>query len=234
MSGSGVDQAVTDLFLGAVSPAKVEIALRALEEWEQDRQAARKQRELQIQQAEYEVALARKRYEAVDPANRLVASELEFQWEQALKSLEELHGGFRQWEQNQGGILGLRERGQLKELSVDLERVWKAATTTSEERKTLLRFLVKRVHLDGVSVSGKIRIEVEWHTGASSTLMIDRPLVGVWAPRTPEKVVRRIKELLKDCTQAEVAHKLNEDGLKSAKGKSFNVYTVGYVIRSRG
>ena len=53
MSAQVVDQAVTDLFLGAVSPAKVEIALHALEEWERDRAAARKQRELQIQQAEY-------------------------------------------------------------------------------------------------------------------------------------------------------------------------------------
>jgi DNA invertase Pin-like site-specific DNA recombinase len=234
MSATGVDRAVTDLFLGAVSPAKVEIALRALEGWEQDRQAVRKQRELQIQQAEYEMALARKRYEAVDPANRLVAGELESQWEQALKALEELRRSLREWEQNQGGSFGPKERGRLKELSVDLERVWKAATTTAEDRKTLLRFLVKRVHLDGVTEPGRIRIEVEWHTGASSALTIDRPLVGVWAPRTPDKVVRRIKELLACCTQAEIAAKLNEEGLLSAKGKRFNMYTVGYVIRSRG
>jgi hypothetical protein len=234
MSASGVDRAVTDLFLGAVSPAKVEIALRALEGWEQDRQAARKQRELQIQQAEYEVALARKRYEAVDPANRLVAGELETQWEQAMKSLEGLRRSFRDWEQDQGSSLGPKERGRLKELSVDLERVWSATTTTAEDRKTLIRFLVKRVHLDGVTEPGKIRIEVEWHTGASSTLTIDRPLVGVWAPRTPEKVVRRIEELLASCTQAETAEKLNEEGLLSAKGKPFNMCTVGYVIRSRG
>ena len=234
MSATGVDRAVTDLFLGAVSPAKVEIALRALEGWEQDRQAARKQRELQIQQAEYETALARKRYEAVDPANRLVAGELESQWEQALKALEELRRSLREWEQDHGGSLGPKERGRLKELSVDLERVWKAGTTTAEDRKTLLRFLVKRVHLDGVTEPGRIRIEVEWHTGASSSLTIDRPLVGIWAPRTPEKVVRRIKELLACCTQAEIAAKLNDEGLLSAKGKRFHMHTVAYVIRSRG
>jgi hypothetical protein len=234
MCATGVDRAVTELFLGAVSPAKVEIALRALEEWERDREAVRKQRELQIQQAEYEAALARKRYEAVDPANRLVAGELESQWEQALKALEGLQRSLREWEQDQGGSLSPKERGRLRELSVDLGRVWKAATTTAEDRKTLLRFLVKRVHLDGVTEPGRIRIEVEWHTGASSELTIDRPLVGAWAPRTPDKVVLRIKELFGSCTQAEIAEKLNEEGLLSAKGKRFNMYTVGYVIRSRG
>jgi DNA invertase Pin-like site-specific DNA recombinase len=234
MSASGVDQAVTDLFLGAVSPAKVEIALRALEGWEQDLQAAREQRELQIQRTEYEVALARKRYEAVDPANRLVAAELETRWEQAMKSLEGLRRSFRDWEQDQVSSLGPKERSRLKELSVDLERVWSAETTTAEDRKTLVRFLVERVHLDGVVEPGKIRIEVEWHTGASSTLTIDRPLVGVWAPRTPEKVVRRIEELVASCSQAEIAEKLNEEGLVSAKGKRFNMRTIGYVIRSRG
>ena len=36
------------------------------------------------------------------------------------------------------------------------------------------------------------------------------------------------------CTQAEIAERLNDEGLLSAKGKRFNMYTVGYVIRSRG
>jgi len=61
-SSSGVDEAVTNLFLSVVSPAKVEIALRALDEWEADRAEARKQRELQLQRADYEVELARRRY----------------------------------------------------------------------------------------------------------------------------------------------------------------------------
>ena len=37
---------------------------------------------MQIQRADYEVEIARRRYEASDPANRLVAAELESRWEQ--------------------------------------------------------------------------------------------------------------------------------------------------------
>lgn len=47
MSSTNVDTTVTELFLSAVSPAKIEIALHALEELEADHAEARKQWELQ-------------------------------------------------------------------------------------------------------------------------------------------------------------------------------------------
>ena len=103
-----------------------------------------------------------------------------------------------------------------------------------EDRKTLLRFLVRRVHLDGITEAGKIRIDVEWHTGAHSSLVIDRRQVGVWAPKTPAKVEQRIKELLPDHDQSSIADVLNEEGFQSAKGLPFNKYTVGYIVRTRG
>ena len=103
-----------------------------------------------------------------------------------------------------------------------------------EDRKKLLRFLIRRVHLDGVSESGKIRLEVEWHTGAHNSLVIDRPAVGVWAPKTPTAVEQRIEVLLSEHDQATIAAILNREGLRSAKGLPFNRSTVGYIVRSRG
>ena len=61
-----------------------------------------------------------------------------------------------------------------------------------EVYKTLISFLVKRVHLDGKTEAGKIQIDVEWHTAPT----IDRPLVGVRPPKTPPAAVERIRELL--------------------------------------
>jgi hypothetical protein len=103
-----------------------------------------------------------------------------------------------------------------------------------EERKTLLRLLVKRVHLDGASEAGKIHIDVEWHTGAHSSIKVDRLPVGVWAPKTPVEAVQRIRELLPDHDYAEIAKTLNQEGFQSAKGLRFDDRTVGYIARSRG
>ena len=234
MSARVVDQAVTELFFEAVTPAKVDIAIKALEQLEYDQAAVEKEWQLQIQQAEYEVQLARKRYEAVDPENRLVAVELETEWEAALTELRKLTQSCQDFQQKHRGKLIKNDHELIKTLSGDLKKVWCANTTTMEERKALLRFLVKRVHLDGITKQGEIYIDVEWHTGAHTSTTIDRPAIGIWAPRTPQTVVERIQELLGTFTHQQIAEILNKEGFKSAKKKSFDNQTVGYIIRSRG
>jgi DNA invertase Pin-like site-specific DNA recombinase len=233
-SSAGVDAAVAELFLDVVSPAKIDIALHALEELESDRAEARKQWELQLRRADYEVELARRRYEASDPENRLVTAELEALWEGALQQRERLQRERAKLEQRQEHPLGKADREKIRDLASDLGRVWEAATTSMEDRKTLIRFLIKRVHLDGITEAGKIRIDVEWHTGVHTALTIDRPLVGVWAPKTPQAAVERIRELLPEEDYCAIAAKLNKEGFITAKGLRYDERSVGYVARSRG
>ncbi len=175
-SSAGTDAAVAELFLNVVSPAKIEIALHALEELESDHAEARQQWDLQLRRADYEVELARRRYEASDPENRLVTAELEALWEGALRQRERLQRERAEFERRQEHPLGQADREQIRDLISDLGRVWEAETTSMEDRKTLLRYLIKRVHLDGVTEPGKIRIDVEWHTGAHTALTDQRQL----------------------------------------------------------
>jgi len=44
----------------------------------------------QVQRARYEVDVAERRYQAVDPANRLVAATVEHRWEEALRHARQL------------------------------------------------------------------------------------------------------------------------------------------------
>jgi hypothetical protein len=233
-SSAGVDAAVARLFLDVVSPAKIEIALHALEELESDHREARRQWDLQLQRADYEIELARRRYEASDPENRLASAELEAAWEEALARRERLRRERAEFERRKEHPLGRTDREQIRDLASDLGRVWAAETTSMEDRKTLVRFLIKRVHLDGLTEAGKIRIDVEWHTGSHTSLTIDRPLVGVWAPKTPEAAVEQIRKLLPGEDYAAIAAKLNAEGYRTAKGLEYDERSVGYVARSRG
>jgi DNA invertase Pin-like site-specific DNA recombinase len=234
MSSAPIDAAVAELFLAAVTPAQVDVALRALDAYEAEQAEARRQRQMQVQQAEYEVAIARRRYEATDPANRLVAAELEARWEQVLRERERLVREAEELDRRAATPLGVAERRKVRAMAADLGKVWHAATTGAADRKELLRFLVHRVYLDGVTEPGQIRIEVEWHTGARTAVTVPRPAVGAWAPETPAAAVERIRELLPDHEYAAIAAILNAEGFRTAKGLKFDFYSVGYIARSRG
>jgi DNA invertase Pin-like site-specific DNA recombinase len=234
MSSAPIDAAVAEQFLAAVTPAQVDVALRALEAFEAEQAEGRRQRQMQREQAEYEVEIARRRYEKTDPANRLVAAELEVRWEQALRERERLRREAEEFERQAASPLGVAERRRIRAMATDLGKVWHAATTSMADRKELLRFLVHRVYLDGVTEPGQVRVTVEWHTGAQTALTVPRLAVGAWAPKTSSAAVERIRELLPTLEYEEIAMRLNEEGYRTAKGLRFNFYSVGYIARSRG
>ncbi len=72
-----LDDAICEEVFKALKPAELELALAALNELEQRDQAIMRQWQMRIERAEYECALAERRYEEVDPSNRLVAASLE-------------------------------------------------------------------------------------------------------------------------------------------------------------
>ena len=67
-----------------LKPLGIEAALEAVEARKTEAAEKRGQLELALKQARYEAALARRQYDAVDPDNRLVASELERRWNEKL------------------------------------------------------------------------------------------------------------------------------------------------------
>jgi hypothetical protein len=84
----------------------------------------RRQLELALKQARYEAALARRQYDAVDPDNRLVASELERRWNEKLIAVRQLEDEFEAIEQQRPLVLGEEERDRLLRLGADLETAW--------------------------------------------------------------------------------------------------------------
>jgi len=83
---------VVEVFLAAVSPITLQVATRVLDQVEQDLIVQRRQRALQLEQSRYEARLAQRQYDAVDPANRLVAAELERRWNEKLERVAQLGG----------------------------------------------------------------------------------------------------------------------------------------------
>ena len=72
-----VDPAVCTAVLKAMAPSQLELAVESVRQLEERDQAVGQQWQHRIERADYEVQLAQRRYEEVDPSNRLVASTLE-------------------------------------------------------------------------------------------------------------------------------------------------------------
>jgi hypothetical protein len=90
MRGDGVDAAVTQTFLAAIQPAQLAISRATLEHLEAQARQIERQWQLRLERVRYEADLARRRFLAVDPENRLVARSLERDWNAKLAAVAPL------------------------------------------------------------------------------------------------------------------------------------------------
>lgn len=231
MSSKPIDEVVVSLFLQAMAPAQLEVAIKAAEKMKEEKQTLKKQWEQQLTQARYEVQLAQRQYDAVDPDHRLVAAELERRWNEKLEVLQELETAYAKAEQEARFIVTEQEMDDMKKLAKDLPAVWHAPTTTNQERKQLLRYAISEVQLDGVTTPGKIEIRITWRSGAVTIRQIERLKIGAWAPKTADTVIEQIRESSQKHTVGEIADQLNQQGLRSAHGREFREHHVLYIAR---
>ena len=139
ISGLRIDAAISNEVLRVLKPLGIEAALRAIAAQSSTTTAAERQLELSLQQARYEAAHARRQYDAVDPANRLVAGELERRWNEALQAVAKVEGEIAALIARRPPPLGGPERQQLIALGADLERAWSHPAATAATRKRILR-----------------------------------------------------------------------------------------------
>jgi DNA invertase Pin-like site-specific DNA recombinase len=223
-----VDAAVTRLFLEAIQPAHLDAALAAVEQVEAERQGLVTHWQQRLERARYEADLARRRYERVDPDNRLVAAELEQQWEDKLHAHQRLEQDWRQAQAHTLAPLSDADKDRIRRLAEDVPALWQAPTTTVEERKRLLRCLIRDVTLDGVSQPGLTLIHVRWQTGATTSLSVPRPKCG--GPPAPPALIERLRDLAQRYPDDQIPALLNAEGTPTSRGQ---VWTTARVRNFR-
>jgi DNA invertase Pin-like site-specific DNA recombinase/ribosome-binding protein aMBF1 (putative translation factor) len=234
MTSRPIDAAVVKAFLAALSPMSLRVATQVMEQVEQDLRSQRRQRELQLEQARYEARLAQRQYDAVDPANRLVATELERRWNEKLERVEQLEQAFVRAERAADWDLTAEERTAIQELSRDLPALWSAETTTDQDRKQLLRLVIESVQVDGQTQAGQVEVQIRWRSSTVTSVNVKRTAPGECSLKTPEQAVRQIHQMAPQCTYTEIADELNRAGLHSAFGRRFTKQHVGYICRRDG
>jgi hypothetical protein len=227
MRGDHIDEAVVHAFLEAIQPAHLEVALSALEQVEARARQIDQQWQRQIERAQYEADLARRRYRAVDPDNRLVARSLEREWNEKLGAVEKLEREYTMLPQQAALVLTAEQREQVRNLARDLPAIWHASTTTFVQRKQLMRWLIKDVTL---SKRGNIiDIALRWQTEAVTHLSIPRCKNSWELRQTSPQVVDRVRELSPTLTNTQIAASLNAEGEQAGMGGSFTVSKIEWI-----
>jgi DNA invertase Pin-like site-specific DNA recombinase len=228
IGGVAIDTAVTGAFLAALEPVALQACLAAAEQIEQGHDAALAQHRRQVEQARYQAAKAERRYQAVDPENRLVARGLEAAWEKALTELAAAEAELACREAARPAVLTSSERTAILALGDDLASVWNAPSTTDKDRKQLLRTLLDEVNITirRDHDSGHADLILRWKGGAITELTIPIKRKPPRRLRTDEDTVDLVRRLAAHYPDAKIAGILNRQHRRTPRGLS---YTAGRV-----
>jgi DNA invertase Pin-like site-specific DNA recombinase len=226
ISGLSIDGAVGTEVLRILKPFGIQAAVKAVETQTSKASAAQRQLELSLQQARYEAAHARRQYDAVDPANRLVAGELERRWNDALQTVHNIEGELAAIVEIKPPPLGERERQQLMRLGADLELAWSHPAATAATRKRILRTALNEIV---VRKEGPvINMVMHWKGGDHTALQIKLRLNAAgrhhWPP--PEDTIALVRELARLMPDRQIARLLNRSGKSTGYGNGWTEQRV--------
>jgi hypothetical protein len=229
--GHDLDRAISDLLLATVSPLNLEVALAVEREMRTRLDEVDRLRRQVVQRAQQEAELSRRRYLQVDPDNRLVADQLEADWNSNLRALHAAQEEYEQQKEKDQKIFRAEQREKVLALATDFPRVWNDPNLPHRERKRMARLLVEDVTLQKEHA---VVAQVRFRGGAQRILELPLPLPFYVRSRTRPEVVEAIDDMLGEHEYKEIVDLLNARGLRSGDGRLFNVHIVGHICKESG
>lgn len=236
LAGPPLDELTVRLIFEALKPAALEISLKVAEDIENERARLQKHWEKKLERSRYNVERAFRQYSLVEPENRLVARELEKQWETALVAEENLKMQYEKFLSQQPAILTAEERAAIRDLSTDIPKIWNASTTTPSERQLIVRQLIESVTVTVQGESEKVDVIYKWAGGHETATTLIRPVARLEQLSYYYDLLNRVAELKnQDKDLKTIAQVLNEEGWRPAKRRNtFNKYMVQSLLARKG
>ena len=236
LKAAAVDDEVTCLILKALEPAAIEASQAAALDLEAERKALNQHWSQRLERAQHRVDQARRRYASVEPENRLVARTLEQDWETALGEQARLLADHERFQRERPQAPSPAELAAIQDLTQDLPALWRAKTTTQQERQTIARLLLERILVTVIGASEQVRLECHWQGGARTLHQLVRPVAKLKALSTYPDLAARACELHRQGRNCvEIAAILNEEGRRPPKRRdTFNGPMVRRVLIGAG
>lgn len=228
--GPRVDAAVARELLQAVEPLAIDAAFEAERMHRERQQDQRRILDMEIQQARYDASLAERRYAACDPDNRLIAAQLEKNWEIALRRVRDL-----EMRQATGQPSDIKvEPTAFSSLAENLSAAWHAPNVTMRARQQLLRTLVADIFVDVDDDARDVVLTIHWRGGQHSQLRVRKPRTGEHGCATTEDALAVMRSMAGRWSDEHIAASLNRMGMPTGQGKTWTAHRVASVRRVRG
>ena len=225
--GAAVDQAIGQLMLDTVTPLALEVALTVQAELEARADDADRLRRTHVERARQRADLARRRYLAVDPGNRLVADTLEADWNDALRALQAAQDDYQRATAAAHAALDETAKARIRALATDFPTLWNDPATPARERKRVARLLLDDVTLDR---DDQLQLHVRFRGGQTTSLTLPLPKPAWQERQTPPDALALLDRLLDEHTDTGAATQLNAAGHRSGEGKPFT-HQIVYDLR---
>lgn len=236
LAGSPLDELTVKLVFEALKPAALEISLKVAEDIENERRQLQEHWMKKIERSRYNVERTFRQYSLVEPENRLVARELEKQWESALLAEEKLKMEYDRFLSKQPVVLTVEERAAIRELSRNIPQIWNAPTTTPSERQLIIRQLIEKITVTVQGESEKVDVVYKWAGGHKTATTLIRPVSRLEQLSYYHDLLDRVVELKhQEKDLKTIAQILNEEDWRPAKRRNtFNQYMVQSLLARRG
>jgi len=232
LDGPSIEEVVVNAFFDALRPAQLDALAALLSQRAKEEERVAQHHRDQVSRATYEAHLARRRHEAVDPDNRLVAAELERRWEEKLLAKREAEEEAERFQQRPlFPTLPPELRRQLEQIGPALPALWASGNISNEHKKRLLRSLISRVIATRLAAD-RVEIKIVWVSGHFSLAQVIPPIHRQSDVSNYEELVERIDALTKQgLTDPEIAAQLTAEGFHTARRLAV---TVGTIHKLRG
>jgi DNA invertase Pin-like site-specific DNA recombinase len=215
-AGLSLDEAVSREIMTVLEPAAIEAAVLATEQEQLQQNEIISALKRELEAAQYAARRAEKQYDTTDPDNRLVASELEHRWNEALQKVQRLE--IRIDQEVRGRQISPVSAEEFERLAGDLEKVWSHPETDARLKKRIVRTLIEEVVVDVDAAAGEIIAVIHWKGGAHTEVRIPRRRRGYSRAHTSSEIVDAVRVLVRICSDDTIAGALSRSGLVTGMG----------------
>ncbi len=224
-----VDPIIEQKVIQILTPDNVTIALSAMAEMEKRNDSLNRQWEMNIQRCQYQSDIAQRRFEQVDPANRLVAASLEKSWNRELEKLALAKSEYEQQQIKADTEFPPHKRAQIASLAKEIPTLWNK-TTNLKDKKRIVRLLISDITVSKSNQKKTLSLNMRWQAGPVEQIQVKMPPHAADSIRYPQATVEKVRSLtMQYGDNKKTVAILNEQGVLSATGKTFTRDMIQWI-----